>query len=180
MTNQYMQVEMFADEAPITPTNLNLVTFTKYTSTGPLSKSYSVDASGAVVKQAAAQMHTGIAERITMPFADFAEALNQATVSQAFGYGTFAPTYPDKVSITIKGKENLEENIISRSKDHFTYSGPGVLMIDYDPCEYGKPFTPDELLAALASIHPEIAQSAYIVRGSVSSGIHLQGEASNA
>ena len=45
-----MQVEMFADEAPITPTNLNLVTFTKYTSTGPLSKSYSVDASGAVVR----------------------------------------------------------------------------------------------------------------------------------
>ena len=180
MNNQYMQVEMFTDEAPITPTNLNLVTFTKYTSTGPLSKSYSVDASGAVVKQAAAQMHTGIAERITMPFADFAEALNQATVSQAFGYGTFAPTYPDKVSITIKGKENLEENIISRSKDHFTYSGPGVLMIDYDPSEYGKPFTPDELLVALTSIHPEIAQSAYIVRGSVSSGIDLKGEASNA
>jgi hypothetical protein len=38
------------NEAPITPTNLNLVTFTKYTSTGPLSKSYSVDASGAVVR----------------------------------------------------------------------------------------------------------------------------------
>ena len=50
MTNQYMQVEMFADEAPITPTNLNLVTFTKCTSTGALSKSYSVDASGAVVR----------------------------------------------------------------------------------------------------------------------------------
>jgi hypothetical protein len=180
MTNHYVPLETVDDEAHLKLTNSNYVTFTKYTSTGPLSKSYSFDASGAVVKQAAAQMHTGIAERVTMPFADFAEALNQATVSQAFGYGTFAPTYPDKVSITIKGKENLEENIISRSKDHFTYSGPGVLMIDYDPSEYGKPFTPDELLVALTSIHPEIAQSAYIIRGSISSGINLKGEASNA
>ena len=50
-------------------------------------------------------------------------------------------------------------------------------MIDHDPNEYGQTFTFDELLAALVSVHPEIETAARIIRGSVSAGVHVAGDA---
>jgi hypothetical protein len=42
---------------------------------------------------------------------------------------------------------------------------------------YGTTLTAAELIAKLAEIHPALAQAAYIVRGSVSSGVHRVGDA---
>jgi hypothetical protein len=49
-------------------------------------------------------------------------------------------------------------------------------MLDHDPSKYGQTISPDELVAALVDIHPEIEQAARIVRGSVSAGVHKTGE----
>jgi len=154
----------------------NKITFTQYKSNDSLSKRYWLE-DGEIQKQASAQMTKGTADRVTMPFADFAQALAKQSDRQAFGYGIHPHRYPDKVSINVKGKENPDKNIISRSLDFLQYSGPGVVMNDHDPNPYGQTFTPDDLLAALISVHPEIAKAARIIRGSVSAGIHKAGEA---
>lgn len=153
------------------------VIFTQYKSADSLSKRYWLE-DGLIHKQAAAQMTKGSANRVTMDFAGFGQALAKQTDKQAFGYGVHAPSYPDKVTISTKAKANPDKNIISRSLNYFQYSGAGVVMIDHDPSEYGQTFTPDGLLTALVAIHPEIAQAARIVRGSVSAGVHKAGEAS--
>ena len=121
-------------------------------------------------------MIRGTATRVTMPFRYFGAALAKQTNHRAFGYGIHPSSYPDRVNINVKGKENPDKNIISRSKDYFQYGGGGVVMIDHDPNEYGQTCTPDEMLAALVSVHPEIETAARIVRGSVSAGVHVAGE----
>ena len=153
----------------------NQVTFTKYSSNSPVSKLYWVE-NEVVHKQAAAQMHTGTAERVTMPFVEFPDALSRATEKQAFGYGLHSLNHPDKVKIAVSGKEHPEKHIIARTKDYFQYLGSGVVMIDHDPNEFGQTMTADELMAVLIAIHPDIAQAASVVRGSVSSGVHRMGE----
>ncbi|HEY8097748.1 MAG TPA: primase-helicase family protein, partial [Methylobacter sp.] len=154
---------------------MNQITFTQYKSPDSLSKRYWLE-DGLIQKQAAAQMTKGTANRVTIPFADFGQVLAKQTDKQAFGYGVHALSYPDKVTISTKAKASPDKNIISRSLEYFQYNGAGVVMIDHDPSEYGQTFTPDELLAVLTAIHPEIAQAARIVRGSVSAGIHIEGE----
>ena len=155
---------------------MNQITFTQYKSNGSLSKRYWLE-DGVIQKQAAAQMIRGTADRVSMLFEDFGQALAKKSDRQAFGYGLHPSSYPDRVNINVKGKENPDKNIISRSTDHFQYSGGGVVMMDHDPNEYGQTFTADEWLAALVSVHPEIETAARIVRGSVSAGVHLAGEA---
>ncbi|MGZ4956192.1 MAG: hypothetical protein ACXV8Q_13885, partial [Methylobacter sp.] len=155
---------------------MNKITFTQYKSAEPLSKRYWLE-DGLIQKQAAAQMTKGSANRVTMHFADFGQALTKQTDKQAFGYGVNALSYPDKVTISTKAKARPDKNVIPRSLEYFQYSGTGVMMIDHDPSEYGRAMTPDVLLAALVAIHPEIEQAARIVRGSVSAGVHLTGEA---
>ena len=155
---------------------MNQITFTIYKSTEPLSKIYWTE-SGVIHKQAAAQIHTATAGRVTLPFANFAEALTKATDKQAFGYGSHPLNYPNKVKIAVSGKEQPDKNIISRTQKFYKYlEQPGVVMIDHDPNEYGQTMAVDALLAALIAIHPDIAPAARVVRGSVSAGVHKTGE----
>lgn len=152
------------------------VVFTKFTSKESLSKRYWFEGN-AIHKKAAAQMTHGEAERVTMPFPKFAEALSCANDKQSFGYGTSSFNFADKVKIVTKSKEQPDKNIISRTQDYFKYpEGAGILMLDHDPSDYGKTFTPDELMAVLTAIDPTIALAARIIRGSVSAGVHLVGE----
>ena len=123
-------------------------------------------------------MYTGTSDRVTMPFVDLHKALTEATDKHAFGYGLHPLNYPNKVKIAVSGKEQPDKNIISRTKKFYKYlEQPGVVMIDHDPNEYGQTMTADALLAALITIHPDIAQAARVVRGSVSAGVHKTGEA---
>lgn len=154
------------------------VTFTRYTSSAPLSKRFWLDGE-LIRKQTSTTMTVGTAERITMPFAEFPQALSDATEKEAFGYGIHSFDYPDTVKIVVSGKEEPARNIISRSQKFYKYhNSPGVLMLDHDPSEYGQSISPDKLVAALADIHLEIEQAARIVRGSVSAGVHKTGEPS--
>jgi len=155
---------------------MNKVIFTIYKSPEPLSKRYWID-NGGIQKQAAAQMTKGTAERVSMPFANFTQALAKATDKQAFGYGQHSFDYPDKVSIVVSGKEQPEKNIISRTQKFYAYpEGPGLAMVDHDPNEYVPVMSDEQLIKALIDIHPDIGQAARIVRGSVSAGVHKVGE----
>jgi hypothetical protein len=151
-------------------------TFTIYTSTTSLSKRYWLEA-GIIQKQASAQMYKGTAVRVTMPFAEFPNALSKATEKQAFGYGLHQLNYPDQVSIVVAGKEQSDKNSIARTQKFYKYTeGPGVGMFDHDPNKYGPVMSSVQLIQALIEIHPAIAQAARVVRGSVSAGIHKTGE----
>jgi hypothetical protein len=153
-----------------------IVTFTRYKSSAPLSKSYWLDGKQ-IQKQATSTMSAGTAERITIPFAEFPQALSNATEKQAFGYGIHSYDYPDTVKIVISGKEEPAQNIISRTHKFYAYhNSPGVLMLDHDPSEYGQIMSPKELVASLIDIHPEIGQAARIVRSSVSAGVRKIGD----
>ena len=154
---------------------MSLVSYTQFKSTESLTKCYRVE-DGAIQKQPAATMHKGTGYRVTISFADFPSELAKQTNKVAFGYGLHPASYPDTVNIVVKGKESEENNCISRSLDYFQYRGAGIVMIDHDPNPYCSNYTADELLAALISVHSEIAQAARVVRGSVSAGVHLSGE----
>ena len=153
------------------------VSFTIFTSTsGPLSKTYTLE-NKKIEKTPSAQMYKGAAERGTMPFKDFVEALSEATNEQAFGYGLHSDKYAEEVDIVVSGKERPKDNVLSRTKLFFKYRGnPGVLMLDHDPSECRSTLTADELIEILTSFDPEIANAARIVRGSVSAGVHLAGK----
>ena len=150
------------------------ISFTHYKSPEPLSKRYWLE-NNSIHKQAAAQMVKGTAHRQTMPFFEFGRVFGELSSNEAFGYGVHPLSLPDTVDIRIKGKENVEKNIISRSLDFFAYKGAAVLMLDYDPSEYGKTLNPQELMSILTKIHPALEHCARIERGSVSSGVHLTG-----
>lgn len=153
------------------------VSVTKYTSTsGSQSKTYTLKGK-TIEKTPSAQMYEGTAERITIPFEDFVDALSTATDNQAFGYGLHDQNYPDEVTIVVKEKVQPTDNILSRSKEFFNYrKQPGILMLDHDPSEYGSTLTADELIEILITIDPNIAKAARIVRGSLSAGVHLKGK----
>jgi len=160
---------------PIAPLE-QVVTFTRYTSTEPQTKRYWLEG-GITHKQATPQMSKGNAERVTLPFSDFPEALIKATDKHAFGYGSLPLNYPNKVKIVVKGKEQPDKNILSRTKTFFEYRNePGLVMFDHDWSNYGQTLTADALLATLSTIHSSIAQAARVVRGSVSAGVHKVGE----
>ncbi len=97
------------------------VSFTLFTSTsGSLSKTYS-RINNKIEKTPLVQMYRGTAERRTMPFKDFADALSNATSEQAFGYGLYLKKYKDTVTIDVSGNEQPEEGILSRTKKYFKY-----------------------------------------------------------
>lgn len=152
------------------------VFFTIYTSSaGSLSKTYTLE-NNTIVKTPSAQMYIGTAERSVMEFKAFKNQFLEATDKQAFGYGLHLKKYTDEVNIVVSGKEEPENNIISRTKKYFKYrKKPGILMIDHDPSDYGSTLTSEDLIDILGAIDPEIKQAARIVRGSVSAGVCLTG-----
>ena len=154
---------------------MNQVTFTHYKSPDPLSKTFYLE-NGELNKVASAQFSKGNATRKTMPFKELPAYMDTLTGNEVLGYGVHSLQYPNEVKITVKGKESLDKNILSRSKDHYIYKGTGVLMLDHDPSDYGKSYTQVELLSILKQIHPEISNCAMFIRASVSAGVHLKGE----
>jgi P4 family phage/plasmid primase-like protien len=140
-----------------------------------LSKRYDV-INGSIVKTPAAALTKGIASSMTCSFPEFFEMLSEAESTVAFGYGVHSSVYNDRVAITVSGKEDPANNVLARTKSFYDYSeGAGILMLDYDPSEYGQDMTPDKLLEALVTIDNKVSGAAKIVRPSLSSGIGMIG-----
>ncbi|WP_432744380.1 primase-helicase family protein [Methylobacter sp. G7] len=153
-----------------------LVSFTHIKSKTPVSKRYYIE-NRVIKKVAAAQCCNGSAKRVTIPFSDFAKQLPIYGSNEAISIGVPLPQYPDKVGLDLKGKERPDRNIISRSKDCFCFSANALALLDYDPSEYApRPYTQESFINALVSVHPEIRQAAQVIRGSLSAGVHLEGE----
>ena len=152
------------------------VRFTHFeNSSGILSKSYGV-VDGCIVKTPAAALTTGIASSMTCSFPEFFEMLSEAGASIAFAYGVHASHYPDQVAITVSGKEDPANNVLARTKNFYDYpDGAGILMLDYDPSEYGQDMTPSQLLEVLGNIDYALVSAAKIVRPSLSSNISMIG-----
>jgi len=150
------------------------IQFTKYTSNkSPLSKSYTVS-NGKIAKKAAAQMTSGTATTISIPFSEFADELQSAGSSTAFGYGICNGHSSNIKQIVTKKHLSNNPEAISRSKDFFSYSkSAGILMIDYDPDPNIKSLSIEEFLAILSIIIPGFSGISYIVRGSISSCVKL-------
>ncbi|MFI3221565.1 MAG: DUF5906 domain-containing protein [Methylococcaceae bacterium] len=154
---------------------MNNVTFTHYKSIDPLSKTFYIEG-GELKKVAYAQFYRGKATRMTMPFKEIPAFMDKLSSHEVLGYGCHSLQYTDTVTITVKGKERPDKNILSRSLDHYSYKGTGLLCFDHDPNEYGKSYTREELLSILKAIHPKLSNCAMFIRGSVSAGVHLAGE----
>jgi len=153
------------------------VSFTVFQSPAPLSKRYTLDDGGNVAKTPAANMTEGRAVRVSLAFAEFGTALAQATERVAFGYGLHDPTHGEAVKLAIAAKADPAKGILARTREYFDYRpGPGVLMVDHDPHPDGPAVTAEELRDILAAVCPAFADAAAWVRGSLSAGVHPEGE----
>jgi putative DNA primase/helicase len=152
---------------------VNEVTFTLFTnSNGALSKQYSLDSNGGILKQPAAQMYSGKARKVTLPFREFTQFQKHTKSNQAVGFGV---NEADTVKISVNGA--LKPGYVARTKESFPYTqGPGVIMLDHDFNEFSKSFTAETLRDVLIEVHPEIATAECISRSSISAGVYRIGE----
>ena len=167
-----------------TESNQDIV-FTQHISKTDISKTFCLTKDNVIDKKPAARYYSGIGETITCPWAEFPDYLTKATTKNAltFGINKYEPS--DPYEVTTKAKENKIDGAYARIKDNFTYPQlvddihppHGILMLDHDPDGVGKSFaSPAEFIEHLTRVFPDIARTAYIARGSVSAGVHIEGE----
>jgi len=173
-----VEVSGIKQEQPHSNPNL-AVSFTRFESPEPLSKRFALDDGGKLVKTPAANMTQGSAVRVSLAFAAFGPALARASEHEAFGYGLHdAATHGEAVKLAIAAKAKPAKGVLARTRKYFDYRAePGVLMIDHDPHPDGPAVTAEELRGVLAAVCPGFAGAAAWVRGSLSAGVHREGEA---
>lgn len=152
-------------------------------SSGPLTKTYTVGPDGAPVKAKDAGMSAGTAKRMTLcgtptdvaeQFADMLSALKQHEAL------IMAPPPSGKAPWPVLRKDEIGDrtDAIARTKEHFQRpAGPGLFALDID----GKGFPPHilakltaqpgKLSGALAGVCPPLGTAAMVIRSSVSVGI---------
>ena len=115
-----------------------------------LTKQYSL-VNGELKKTASAHMIRGNAEVFEVADAhEFANLLTSLKTNQALTFGV--PDCGDCEIVTKDAYNKLGQpsGFATRTNDHFHFSpGPGIMMLDYDPSEGVKPYSRDELIAAL-------------------------------
>ena len=160
--------------------NPNLaVSYTAFQSPEPLSKRFALADGCKLVKTPAANMTKGRAVRVSLDFAAFGAALARASEREAWGYGLHdAATHGEAVKLAIAAKANPAKGVLARTREYFDYRAePGVLMVDHDPNPDGPAVRPEQLRGILAAVWPEFSGAAVWARGSLSAGVHREGEA---
>jgi len=124
-------------------------------------------------------MVDGRARRVAIDFSQFGAALSEAGATEAFCYGLHdSAAYAEAVKIAIAAKAEPGKGVLARTREYFNYrQQPGVLMLDFDPSADGQAMTPEQLRGILAGVCPGFADAAAWVRGSLSAGVHREGEA---
>ena len=148
---------------------------TKYKSDNVLSKEFILE-NGEIVKKAAANMANGSAEQLSMNMKGFAKLIPTFKSNEALGYGTHDDErYGNSVIIRTKLQAQPDQGILARTTAYFSYvHGPGMLMLDHDPS--GKHvIDPVQLMDHLMTIWPQLKKVGYVIRGSVSAGVHKTG-----
>ena len=148
---------------------------------GPLTKQYTLDADGNLVKIEGGQMVAGTAMRI--PISDMqalADLIGTVSSNQALALGSMRVDLPAQVTVVTKEALNgvTAPDIISRSQDYLTFGEGrrGFCLGDFDR----KGITAevqDKLeqnggfVAALGMTIPELKNTGYVVRASTSAGL---------
>jgi hypothetical protein len=153
------------------------VCLTIFRSKTNLSKEFWV-ADGELNKKPTSPMYSGVATRVELEFPDeLADFMQSADSKTAAAYGVLGDELPDEVEIVTRDKEDLSKFQVARIKDNFQFAdGHGVILLDFDYSEYGPELDVETALKILAEVHPATNQAARFIRGSVSSGVHLEGE----
>ena len=119
---------------------------TRITSKEPnrLSKGFTLDKNGELVKLPGGAMVSGKAERLTLTAAQIPTLIQSLKPDQALCYGV--PSYPKAIVLTQKALKHVKQNggppIIARDRDHFSWPiGAGIGMFDYDPRKGQEPMT---------------------------------------
>ena len=151
------------------------IAFTKFTSDKVLSKEFTLE-NGEILKKAAANMTSGQAEQLSTDMKGFAELLPTLKSNEALGYGTHdGERYGNSVIIRTKLQAQPDQGILARTTVYFSYvHGPGMMMLDSDPSREHS-IDPERLMAYLMTIWPQLKKVGYVIRGSVSAGVHKTG-----
>lgn len=156
-----------------------LIRLTRLRSTTKVSKIFKLE-KGVTIKKAAAQMKSGSAEIIELEdFSDFADVLSEGDTYTALCYGLYdRKKFGSPTNFTTAELAKKNPGLLARTKENFAFKkGSGIGFADYDPCEYAEEqYTPEKLINILIAIDPQIDNAAYIIRGSVSSGVHKVGQ----
>lgn len=130
---------------------------TVITSTQRLTKRWRI-VGGQPKKEHAGHMTEGMAEpvAITSPAA-MIDLLQDLRETQALTFGMPTDGQPHPI-VTQKKLPDAMPGSIARDNDHFRWpTGPGWLMLDYDPAPAGQPLNLDTLLAAICKACPAMA-----------------------
>lgn len=138
-----------------------------------LSKGYSLDGSGNLLKSAGGNLVEGeITIQALETLGDLAKILKSLTPAQALVYGM--PINPASKLMTRKAFANAgcPVGATTRTNDAFRWpAGPGVMMLDYDPMTGGEALCRDGLVHAIRIAAPGLADAEMLWWPSASSCI---------
>jgi len=137
--------------------------------TTPLTKSYSLK-NGNLEKLGLGVLSNGTAKRIDINLSDLTELFSELNVNQAISHGSFGK---ESAQITTKSRADGVTSI-ARSTNYFSYEAgePALILLDHDQDPNSPSVnSPQELLAKIEKIIPEIKDAAWVSKPSASAGI---------
>jgi hypothetical protein len=149
------------------------IQITRWTANAPVTKRFSLDAEGQLVKRStASQLYDGTVEVLSLTMPEFGNLLTTVGPNHCLSYGIPRSHSVTRV-LSVKRYEQAgsPEHAMTRTTQAMDWpDGPAILMIDYDADD--KALTKDELCAAIYDIVPQLRNSAHIWCTSTSSCIH--------
>jgi hypothetical protein len=147
---------------------------------GPLTKEFKLDAAGMLAEIKRGYMRAGTAMRRAIADVHaLAQLIGAMASEQALAPGSMRVDMPAQVRVTTKDKLNsgTAPDVISRSRDFMTFTQRrGFVLIDFDrkgiTAEVQDKLTQSGgLIAALATVLPELKDTGYVERASTSAGL---------
>lgn len=141
---------------------------------GTMTKTFFLDESGNVQKQAAAKLVYG-SYRVcyVTNLGDVNSVLNSLTSTEAAMYGR---PLADQGNVVAQSVKNPAVGAITRTRQHFQFGDyPGILMLDYDPPKGTPALLPGELMQIVRNCCPALSGVEMLWRASASSGINGSG-----
>lgn len=138
---------------------------------GPLTKEFSINPEGELVKVTKGSLVDGRADTVSCADLEaFGELLTTLRHNQALAYGVSG-----KESARVVVGDRLHEcpGAIARNRQHFHFTrSPGILMLDHDADHVTDCFDRDSLRAVLLGVIPELELAPMLWRPSASSHIY--------
>jgi hypothetical protein len=155
---------------------MSAISLTKITSDTPLSKRFSLDNEGKLVKGSGGNMRSGLAELLHIQnLSELKNVIGELNINQALAFGVpKGASVGQSLRVLTKRGVNSNPDAISRSRKFFEYPGKrGVLLLDYDPPKnLGHSPSPTELRGMLIQVAPALAQREMLISASASSFIY--------